>query len=149
VERRISCRAAAIIIINNRLLAAKNSDYPCYYVIGGGIELNESSEEAVVREVYEETGYRFEIDRLAFVQERFFKVNTQEHHEIVFFYLMKAKGNENINILDNSFTDQPQKETLHWLPINDLDKINIVPDFIKTKSFDNITGIEHIISREA
>jgi hypothetical protein len=58
------------------------------------------------------------------------------------------KDNIDINILDNSFTDQAPKETLHWLPIDNLSKINLVPEFLKTKSFDNITCIEHIITKE-
>ncbi|MDF2538122.1 MAG: hydrolase [Herbinix sp.] len=138
-------RAAALIIRNNKLLVAKSMDYDCYYTVGGGIEINETSEDAVIREVYEETGYSLEIEKLAFVQERFLEVNKQQYHEIAFFYLMK--NNAEMNISNNSFTDQ-QKETLHWLPLNDLNKINLVPEFLKTKSFDNITSTEHIISKE-
>jgi 8-oxo-dGTP pyrophosphatase MutT (NUDIX family) len=139
-------RAAALIIKDNKLLMVKNTDFPCYYTVGGGIEPNETSDEAVIREVYEETSYHLEIDRLAFIQERFYEVNQQKRHEIVFFYLMKEKAD--INIPDGSFTDQPPKATLHWLPIDKLSEINIAPEFLKTKSFDNITGIEHIISRD-
>ena len=138
-------RAAALIIRDNKFLAAKSTDYDCYYTIGGGIKVSETSEEAVIREVYEETGYSLEIERLAFVQERFLEVDKQPYHEIAFFYLMK--DNADMNISDSSFTDQ-QKETLHWLPLNDLSKINIVPGFLRTKSFENITAIDHIISKE-
>lgn len=138
-------RAAALIIKDNNFLAVKSSDYDCYYTVGGGIKINETSEEAVIREVYEETGYRLKIERLAFVQERFLEVDKQPYHEIAFFYLMKDSAD--INISDNSFTDQ-QKETLHWLPLNDLSKINLVPGFLKTKSFENITVTEHIILKE-
>lgn len=147
ISSEIICtlRAAALIIKNNKFLAAKSMDYDCYYTVGGGININESSEEAVVREVYEETGYRLEIERLAFVQERFLKVDKRQYHEVVFFYLMQ--NSFDMNILDNSFTDQ-KKETLHWLPLNDLNKINLVPKFLKTKSFDNLKDIEHIISKE-
>ena len=146
-EINLCLRAAALIIKDNKLLAAKSADYDCYYVVGGGIEINETSEEAVVREVYEETGCKLEIDRLAFVQERFFTVDDQQFHEIGFFYLMK--DSDKVNISDNSFTDLPSKtETLHWLRISDLCNINIVPKFLKTKSFDDITGIEHIILKE-
>ena len=63
--------------------------YDCFYIVGGGIHEDESSAKVVVRELYEETGYRFEIERLIFIQERFFKVGNIRHHEVVFFYLMK------------------------------------------------------------
>lgn len=144
---QISFRAAALIIRGNRLLAAKNVNYPCYYTIGGGIELNESSDEAIVREIYEETGLKLEVDKLAIIQERFCTVNGQTHHEVVFFYLMKP--GDGINILDNSFTDQGTKEILHWLPVDELSQIDIVPEFLKTKDLSRISaGIEHIITRE-
>lgn len=146
MQEHISCRAAALIIKDNKILMAKNINHPCYYVVGGGIEINESSKEAIVREIYEETGLKLKVDRLAIIQERFSKVDNHIHHEIVFFYLMKYDAD--INISDNGFTDQGVKETLHWLPISELRQLNIVPEFLKTKVFDDMTAIEHIISYE-
>lgn len=67
-------RVGAIIIKDKKLLMAKNEDAPYYYSIGGKVKINETSEEAVIREVFEETGVVFEIDRLAFIYERFFDV---------------------------------------------------------------------------
>jgi len=53
-----------------------------------------------------------------------------------------------INILDGTYTDQGEKETLNWLHIDELEHINIVPNFLKT----NVTKINekiiHIISKE-
>lgn len=67
-----SLRAAALIIHDGKLLLAKSDDYDCYYTVGGGIQQNETSSNAVIRECYEETGFHYEIDRLVFIQERFF-----------------------------------------------------------------------------
>ena len=136
-------RAAALIIRDNKLLAAKNTNTP-YYTIGGAVEINETSAEAAMREVYEETGLRMEIDRLAFVQERFHKVDGQMHHEVVFFYLMKPGD---INIPDGTVTDQAT-ETLHWLPLDRLGEFDLVPEFLKTTPLVNIAHTQHIISRE-
>ncbi len=138
-------RVGALIINDNKLLMAKNKEYPCYYTVGGGVRINETSEEAVIREVLEETGFTLEIDRLAYVQERFIKISGQQYHEIRFFYLMKKS---NINIIDNSFTDQGEKETLHWLPIDELAKLNVVPPFLQTRLANPIDVIEHIVSSE-
>lgn len=139
-------RVAAIIIKDNKLLMVKHEDYPCYYTVGGKVKINETSEEAIIRETYEETGVEFHIDRLAFIQERFFKIAGEDHHEIVFYYLMKE--NLNIDFFCRSFTDQGSKESLHWLPIENLDKIYIIPEFFKTKLLESMTNIEHIISKE-
>ena len=50
----------------------ETSDY--YYSVGGGVHLNETAEEAVIREVFEETGIHYEVDRLVFIHENFFQV---------------------------------------------------------------------------
>lgn len=60
------------------------------------------------------------------------------------FYLMKEAD---IPIAENTVTDQAQ-ETLHWLPLDQLQKINLVPAFLKMKLLEPITGMEHIITRE-
>jgi len=140
-----TCRAAALIIKDGKLLAAKNM-YPAYYTVGGAVEIGETSEEAVVREVFEETGYRLEIDKLAFIQERFYHFSGRQNHEVVFFYLMKERAG--LDIPDGSYTDQAPMETLHWLPIDRLGEINIIPAFLKTQSYDDILGIRHIITKE-
>ena len=144
-EGSFTYRAAALIIQGGRLLVAKNVEHPLYYTVGGVVEINETSEEAVVREVYEETGCRLAVDRLAYVQERFFRAGGQALHEVVFFYLMKE--NPAMEIAENSFTDQ-ETETLHWLPLDRLREYDLVPAFLKTKALGEGDGIEHIISRE-
>jgi len=138
-------RAAALIIRDGKLLVAKNADYDVYYPIGGGIELGESSVDAVKREVFEETGRKLEIDRLAFTSERFMEVGGQKYHEIGFYYLMR--DNYNPAIPDGTTTDIA-KETLHWLPLRQLKYLNIVPEFLKTKALDDLTGLVHIIANE-
>jgi len=136
-------RAAALIIKDGRLLVAKNTGTP-YYTIGGGVGKYETTEAAAIREVYEETGLKLEVDRLAFINESFFEFDGRKFHEIGFYYLMK--DNPDINIPEGSFTDQPPFETLHWLPIDGLKDADLVPPFLKEKALGSITGIEHVIS---
>ena len=66
-------RVGAIILEENTVLVATNDACDFCYSIGGGVHLDESAEEAVRREVLEETGLPYEIDRLAFVHENFFE----------------------------------------------------------------------------
>lgn len=125
---KFSLRAAALIIHDDKLLLAKSDKYDCYYTVGGGIQQNESSDSAVIRECYEETGCHFEIDRLVFIQERFFSLENTDYHEVVFFYLMKDTKFE---IYSGINTDQ-QNEHLYWMPIEVLKDINLAPEFLKT-----------------
>lgn len=122
-----SLRAAGLIIHDNKILLARSDDYDCYYTVGGRIQQNESSENAVIRECYEETGYRFAIDRLVFIQERFFSLENKDHHEVVFFYLMKEAPFE----LDSGMHTDQQNEHLYWIPVEELESINLVPAFLK------------------
>ncbi len=137
-------RAAALIINNDQLLAIKNDNFDCFYTIGGGVSVNETSADAVIREVCEETGCLLPVDRLVFIQERFYNINSTHHHEVVFFYLMKSAD---IQIENKTCTDH-QEEKLYWLPIDELQNTNLVPEFLRTALTNIPEEIVHVISKE-
>ena len=58
------------------------------------------------------------------------------------------KNANEINIIDGTYTDQGEKETLYWLPIDELEDINIVPCFLKTNLTKIDENIAHVISKE-
>ena len=58
-EGKFNYRVGAIIIKDNKILMVKNESAPYYYSVGGRVKLNETSEEAVLRETFEETGIEF------------------------------------------------------------------------------------------
>lgn len=68
----VNIRVGAIILKDRKFLMVndKRSDY-CYSV-GGRIKFGEKAEQAVVREVYEETGTMMKAERLGFVHENYF-----------------------------------------------------------------------------
>jgi ADP-ribose pyrophosphatase YjhB (NUDIX family) len=147
-EGTFNYRVGAIIIRDKKILMVKNDCAPYYYSVGGRVKLNETSEEAVVREAFEETGIKFEIDRLAFVHEHFFheEITREHYHEIAFFYLMKE--NTNTALVCKSLGNQGEKEYLHWLPTENLEQYHLFPEFFKNKLSENMTGIEHIVSNK-
>ena len=138
-----SLRAAALIIQNNHLLVAKHKDYDCYYTIGGGVHMNEPTEDAVLREILEETGVHAVIDRLVYVLERFYCTDSEHQHELTFFYLISTMDTP---IENGSHTDQ-LSERMHWLPIQDLHKYPLVPEFLREELTHISPTIQHIISR--
>ena len=143
-------RAAAIIVENNHVLFAGNELEDYYYSIGGAVHLGETAEDAVKREVYEETGVVYEIDRLAVIHENFFNENSStliglKCHEICLYFLMKPRGTMELH--SNSRT-LGVKEFMHWLPIKDLDKYKAFPGFMKDFLSREHNGIEHIVSDE-
>ena len=137
-------RSAALIIKDGCLLAVKHDNYDCYYTIGGGVEINESTADAVLREIYEETGVRANIDRLVYVQERFYETCNKKHHEITFFYLIESA---NFFLSNGACTDHTT-EHMYWLPIQELTKYPLVPEFLHTALCDIPQTLQHVISRE-
>ena len=137
-------RAAALIIHNDRLLMVKDTKHDSYYTVGGKVRLGESSQQAALREAQEETSCRLSVNRLLFVQERFFTFEQKQHHEICFYYLMDFASE---SICEGVHTDQ-QFETLHYLPIRELAQYNIVPAFLKNALQHLPAQPQHIICRE-
>ena len=143
-------RAAAIIIENDSVLFATNEKDAYFYSIGGGVHHGETAEDAVVREVFEETGVHYEIDRLAVIHENFFgdpggTLEGLNCHEVSFYFLMKPRGTQVLH--SNSFT-QGVKEEMCWIPIKDLDKYRAYPSFLKEYLSKDHIGIEHIVTHE-
>ena len=85
---------------NCAVLMSRNDIDDYYYSIGGGVHLGETSEQAVIREVFEETGVYYEVDHLAFVNECFFEgkgsFQGKECHGIEFYYLMKPRRTQEL-----------------------------------------------------
>jgi 8-oxo-dGTP pyrophosphatase MutT (NUDIX family) len=150
-EGRFRYRSASIIIENGYVLMAKNDIDDYYYSVGGAVKLHESAEEAVKREVFEETGIKYEIDRLVFIHENFFKGTGNNDkglkcHEITFYFLMKSKGNQDLN--DNSYVYDGVRERMFWLPIQKLNNYKLFPIFFKEKPSNISNSILHIKTEE-
>lgn len=143
-------RAAAIIVEGNCVLFARNDVDDYYYSVGGAVHMGETSEEAVKREVFEETGVRYEVDHLAVIHENFF-IGTSglkgvDFHEVTFYYIMKPMGKRDFT--SESTTMSGVKETMHWVSIDELDKFKAYPTFMKDFLRSEHNGVEHIITDE-
>ena len=146
-------RAAAIIIEDGCMLAVTNPTSPHYYSVGGGVNMNEKSEDCVVREVLEETGAAYEVDRLAVVCENLFlgkddSLHGLNCHALEFYYLMKSRGSKEVHSESSGWNNA--KEELVWIPIEKLPETNIKPDFLKTRIPEILknSGVLHIVNDE-
>lgn len=145
----VNVRVGAIIIKNGKILMVGNDRFDYYYSVGGRIKMGESSEEAVIREVFEETGANLEIDHLAYIHENFFISDHEKYkgmptYEISFFYVMKTP--ESFEPRCDSFTEDNSKEKLEWISA-DTDKV-IYPSFFRDELIRPSEGIRHIVTNE-
>ncbi|MDI9634589.1 NUDIX domain-containing protein [Kamptonema cortianum] len=132
----------AVIILDDHLLLAYDPrkepkhyyelNVAFYYLPGGHIEFNESAEAAVLREIYEETGFDSSIERFLGVLEHSWSFPGDEvcchTHEINLIFKVNLKE---VNGLTTIF----QKEdyvAFQWIPLKEMCDIDFRPQSLKT-----------------
>lgn len=146
----INIRVGAIIMKNDKILMVGNTFHPEYrYSVGGRIKFGETAEEAIVREVYEETGVQMEVDRLGFIHENYFYGDVEANrnkliYEISFFFFMKLP--QDFEPVCNSFTEDEHKEFLEW--IDPAGEIKYYPEFFKTELKTPFVGVKKFVTDE-
>ena len=144
-------RVGAIIKDGRRILMARNpqEEREFYYSVGGRVRFGESAEEAVLREVKEETGIDCEIDQFACIHENFFiSDDGVPFHEISLFFFIKP-CNELLNIADgHKTTGGPNgDEYLAWIDLDNAQGKTVYPDFYTSEDLDCLSS-GHFISRD-
>jgi len=84
----------AIIVNNGKILMIKIADSDKHFFPGGGIEEGESMEDALKREMFEETGLEIEIDEFMQTQDVYFyhDISKQGFHNFSHFYFCRLKN---------------------------------------------------------
>lgn len=146
----INIRVGAIILKSGKLLMVGNERSNYLYSVGGRVKFGETAEQAVVREVFEETGVKMDVDRLGFVHENYFFGDAPTNlgkliYEISFYFYMKVP--ENFSPKSNSFTEYVSKEYLKWVSPSD-DGQKIYPVFFKTELNNPKSYVQHFITDE-
>ncbi len=131
-EGIINIRVGAIILKDGKFLMVGSDRNDYLYSVGGRLQFGETSEEAVVREVYEETGVKMEVDRLGFVSEVYFYGDAEANrgktiYEVSYYYYMKVP--EGFEPVSGDFEDGGSTEHLRWVTPDD--EIRMFPTFFK------------------
>lgn len=142
----VNIRAGAIIMKDGKILMVGSERFDYLYSVGGRIKFGETAEEAVIREVEEETGVRMEVDRLGFIHENYFIGDSPSNsgklvYEISFYFYMKVP--ENFSPESESFTDCGEKEFLKWVSPDDENKK--YPDFFETELQNPVNYVRHFV----
>ena len=132
-------RVCAVILHEGKLLAMKNGSTSYFYLPGGRVQLHESAQHAVLREVREELGVNAKIIRPLWLNQGFFTedVTHDTFHELCVYFLMDISETDLFS-RGNSFTAQ-EGATIHsffWLPVDSLKDEYLYPLFIKDKIHD-------------
>lgn len=118
--------AYGIVIKDGCLLVSPQ--FGGYDLPGGGVELGETLEQALLREIKEETGIDAKATRLLACEHSFFVLSGSEKGEFVqsllFYYACDYVGGE---LSADGFTEDEKINNQHpeWLPLDKLDDIHV------------------------
>jgi len=142
-------RAAGLILKNNKVLIVKmdNNDYYC--LPGGYVELGETTEEAVKRELKEEFGQEVKIIKyLGMVENYFIKKNLRKIHEIACYFLLDLVD-ENLLLEDKILFENDNEHIVRldfkWVDLNEIDNYDLRPVFLKELLKGNNLEFKHLI----
>ena len=133
-EGRLNCRAGGIIIHKGKVLFHKNTQDTYYALIGGRVQICESSDDTVIRELKEELGKEVEITGYIATVENFFNAKGKKYHEILFVHkaeFIDENDKKILETLQNIENDKENHVQYEWIDINDIDKYDIRPSVIK------------------
>ncbi len=121
---------------------------------GGSVKFFEIAQEACVREVFEETGVWFSIDRLGFVQEAYFVCDGVVHfdkliYEIAYFFYMNVPDDFEPVCKAHS-SEFSVSENCCWFDLNDLcgGRFNIYPQFFREELLNPSKFVKYILIDE-
>ena len=127
-DYKLNIRTGGIIIHNNKVLAQKNIHKDHYCLPGGRVEIGESSEKTIKREIKEELGKQIEIIGYVATIENFFEMENKKYHEIYFLHSIEFENEEDKKI-EYTMKNKEGKEYLQyeWLDLDKIEEYNILP----------------------
>lgn len=145
----INIRVGAIIMKDNKFLMVGNERQDYLYSVGGRVKFGETAEEAIVREVYEETGVKLKVSHLGFIHENYFYgdgfMNKDKMiYEISFYFYMKTP--HDFEPKCESFTEDNCKEKLMWVTADS--EMKYYPEFFRIELNNPGYELKHIVTDE-
>jgi len=144
-------RVSGIVLKDNKVLLVDmdNSGFLC--LPGGYVELGETTEIAILREMQEEVSKKFSILKYCGIIENFFvNKRMQKMHEIAFYYLVSSdefKDTSDFNLLEID-KGREVRLSFKWVPLNELDNYDIRPPFLKDILIRDNLEFKHLVVGE-
>lgn len=138
-NEKFNYRVAAIILNDGKILAMHDERSPYFYLPGGRVELGETAEHAVIRELNEELNITAKIVRPLWLNQAFFKedVDNLNYHELCVYFLIDITQTDLLSKGEKFFLQEGRHHhTFEWLKWEQLKSEYFYPVFLKEAIFD-------------
>lgn len=131
-DYKLNVRSAGVIIHNGKILLHRNVNSGHYALIGGRVEIGESSTDTIKREIKEELGKDIKITGYISTIENFFEIKGSKYHEIMFVHKIEFTNEEDQKI-EYTMKNIEGKEYLQyeWIDLDIIDEYQLLPRAMK------------------
>lgn len=141
-------RIAGIWIDNGHVLLHRIVNDNHWSLPGGRAIIAEESKLSIKREFLEELNVDIKIERLVWIVENFFNYDGKDFHEIGLYYSVKSDG-KSIEFGEKPFHGvEGERLIFKWTPINELQNVELYPEFLKTALSNLPYNTEHLVVRQ-
>jgi 8-oxo-dGTP pyrophosphatase MutT (NUDIX family) len=143
---RFNFRVAGVAYAGGRVLLQRVSGTDFWFLPGGRVEMLESAQDALRREIREELGMEASVGRLLWVAENFFAMQARQYHELGLYFAMDVPASLD---RDGEFPAFESSVDLHmrWLRLDDLPEIR--PAFLRQALREPPASTAHIVFHDA
>ncbi|MBC2890561.1 NUDIX hydrolase [Gordonibacter massiliensis (ex Traore et al. 2017)] len=138
-EGRFNYRVGAVAVDEGQLLVMRDWHCPYLYLPGGKVELHETAEDAVLRELREEMRAEARIVRPLWLSQAFFTEDAsgERFHELCLYFLVSLPDSLSASHGETfSCEESGRRNAFFWLPFEQLEREYLYPSFIKSAIFD-------------
>lgn len=139
---RFNFRVAGVAYAGGRVLLQRVAGIDFWFLPGGRVEMLESAQDALRREIHEELGIEASVGRLLWVAENFFAMGGWQYHELGLYFAMDAPASLDHEGEFPAF-DPSVELHMRWLPLDDLPEIR--PAFLRQALREPPVSTAHIV----
>ena len=145
---RFNLRVAGVAYGPNGVLLQQAVGTDFWFLPGGRVELLESADEALRRELHEELGVEVTVERLLWVVENFFTLEGRRFHELgLYFQVALPPGVPAAGQFLGREPDVPL--VFAWFPLERLADVVLHPSFLRTALAHPPASVRHLVHRDA